>query len=145
MGLDALNSRLKEISDFDAEKEIYRFIKSDLSHLFLQANKDQLFVKSQDIFGLPLGYYSWTPDHLYDKDKNKDYNTPYTMVDSGELERGMFIKVYYRKITINSTSKHGDLFQAKTGKRIFGVQQRKTTQIINRWIIPMLKEKLSFH
>ena len=139
MNINALNKRLKEISDFDAEKEIYRFIKSDLSHLLLQANYEQIFIRSEDVFGFPLGYY------VYDYNKSsKKRGAPYTMVDTGLSERFMFIEVRFRKITIGTSGVGLNMFNKENGNRVFGVQDRKLTQIINKWIQPTLKINLQY-
>ena len=139
MDINGLNKRLKEISDFDAEKEIYRFIKSDISHLLLQANYEQIFIRSEDIFGYPLGYYK----NNYNSDKKK--GRPYSMVDSGYLEKFMFIDVRYRRITIGSSALSGLMFEKENDTKIFGVQERTLNSILNKWIIPHLKKKLSFN
>ena len=151
MGLDLteLNAKLKAIRDFEVEKAMYKYIKSDLEHLLLKKNWEQIFVDNTDIDEDILGYYKPITEKIAKARgmPSKKANTPFTMINTGEFSGSLRIKTHYRKITIWSTSPTYEKIMLDTNanyqsKEFFGLTEKNLNRIIKTWILPMLREKL---
>lgn len=142
MNLQGLNKRLKTIADFDAEKEIYSFLKLEIPHIVLKYNLEQLFIENVDTDGYILGYYSPATEAI---NPSKEAGTPFTMYDSGDFMKSIKIEIKYRKIDIFSTDVKYELMLASDSylsTDFFGLTEENLKKLINKWIIPHLKSRL---
>lgn len=64
--------------------------------------KDQLFERGVDKNDVVIGYYSRTTESL--SDGRKRFNTPYTLFDSGDFFKSMYIRVMTDAIEISANS-----------------------------------------
>jgi hypothetical protein len=82
--------------------------------------EDQLRSKGVNKFGEVIGYYSRSTESI-SKGK-KRFNTHYTLFDTGDFYRSMFVTVTGDSLFINANAKKGqdDLFQ-KFGTSIIGL------------------------
>lgn len=106
--------------------------------------KDQLMSKGIDKKGDVIGYYSLTTE-LISQGKKK-YNTHYTLFDSGDFYRSMYVAVYRDMIEINADADKGEdnLFE-KFGTGIIGLTDEnfsKLKKIIQRSYINYAREVL---
>ncbi|MBU3660998.1 MAG: hypothetical protein FGM14_14070 [Flavobacteriales bacterium] len=62
---------------------------------------DQLRENGIDEFGNVIGYYSSLTSQINPK---KKFNTHYTLEDTGDFYKSMFIRVFYDAITINANA-----------------------------------------
>ena len=63
---------------------------------------DQLREQGVDKFGNVIGYYSRATDSL--TNGRKRFNTPYTLLDTGDFYRSMYVSVFLDSIVIDASS-----------------------------------------
>jgi hypothetical protein len=105
---------------------------------------DQLFEKGIDSQGKIIGYYSMQTSRINPK---KKFNTPYTMLDTGDLFRSMFVNVFLNEIRIDGNDEklkdkewYSKNIIALTDENITKLQAKVKQSYINQ-----LKEILSIN
>lgn len=106
--------------------------------------EDQLFDKGVDSQGKIIGYYSMTTSRINPK---KKFNTHYTMKDTGDLFRSMFVNVFLNEIRIDGNDEklkdkkwYSKNIIALTDENITKLQAKVRQSYINQ-----LKEILSIN
>jgi hypothetical protein len=100
MLLTELNERLKQLKSKQHEIALFKFLKEN-SHLILTLQQDQLFRDSEDVWGQPLGFYSYNTTKR-EGQSHKKGGQPFDMYASGDFFRGLTVKVMNRSIEITS-------------------------------------------
>lgn len=92
--------------------------------------KDQLFNKGVDKFGEVIGFYSLSTEFI--SGGKKKFNTHYTLFDSGDFYRSMFISVGLEAIKIDADAQKGNenLFD-KFGTGIIGLTDENFEKLKN--------------
>ena len=124
----------------DLNRDLSKYLKENPRKLLFYQNQ-QLFKKSIDANGEPLGFYSWTTD-VVSKGKKKQ-NTPFTMVDSGGLKKGMYVEVKYNKFSFSSHTSDLDKIlgnEVFDGLQLFGLTDDSLRRFNNNVIKPFVKE-----
>jgi hypothetical protein len=105
---------------------------------------DQLFDKGIDSQGKIIGYYSMQTSRINPK---KKFNTHYTMLDTGDLFRSMFVNVFLNEIRIDGNDEklkdkqwYSKNIIALTDENITKLQAKVKQSYINQ-----LKEILSIN
>lgn len=111
-------------------------IEKDLTRL----NKRQLFEKSSDIFGNPIGYYSFATE-VISKGKKKA-GDPFDLFDTGDFFKGFFIKIDNGNVSFGSSDPKTPLiFQNLLSTDIFGLTDSNLNKVIQEKLLPLyLKE-----
>jgi hypothetical protein len=99
-----------EVMDPDTIRQILNLIQ-----------KDQLMDQGIDATGEVIGYYSWTTHRL--TNGRKEFNTHYTLYDTGEFFRQMFVVVLRDAFVVDSdgADKGEDNLFEKYGEDIVGL------------------------
>lgn len=116
--LDILVRRVRLISETVAWLETFNTVTKNQIIEWIQ--KDQLTNKGVDKFGEVIGYYSFATE-LITKGKKK-FNAHYTLFDTGDFYRSMYVAVFQTEIVINANANKGkdNLFR-KFGDGIIGL------------------------
>lgn len=106
--------------------------------------EDQLRDKGVNKFGEVIGYYSMTTASL--SDGKKAFNTHYTLFDTGDFYRSMFVVVTSEMVEINANAQKGkdNLFD-KFGTEILGLTNEnfdKLKRIVQRSYVNYAREIL---
>jgi hypothetical protein len=135
--LEKLSLRGKTFTK-DLNRAIAQHIKKN-PRIILFYQRQQLFRRSIDAKGNPLGFYSPVTEVI---NKKKKANTPYTMVDSKAFKKGLKIDVKYNKITITSTTPYlNEILDNKVFRdlTLFGLTEDSIRRMMNTHIRPFVR------
>jgi len=141
--------KAKSLKENNISRELFNFIKS-IQQKFTELNKEQLFETSEDIFGNPIGYYSKATEYitmnnaLLGKGNDiKKAGDPYTMKDTGDFLKGLYIDVKKGEIRFGSKDKKTDLILSNKNllsKNLFGLQEENLRELIDNDLLPFVLE-----
>lgn len=150
MTLWDLNERLSKIVEGkEFEREMWRYIKEELSGVLLFYQNRQLFELSIGADKYPLGFYR-SPKNIkkkfgvsYEDAQDPGTAYPFNMVNTGSFKKGMMVFVDRRShfIEFTSTTPHlQDMLDNDNNQFIttnfFGLIYKHQTNIINLHILP---------
>jgi len=101
------------VSNEAVQKKIFDILRND-SRILLTPQRNQLFFKSQDADGKPLGFYTMHKDTAYHgtAEEFDREGQPFTMVDTGVFRRGIYQIVTSRAVYISSSAPHLEEMEA---------------------------------
>lgn len=142
-----LEKKIKEKLDTKKlEIELFKYLKSNPEKiLFYQ--RQQLFKKSIGADDESLGSYSEGSENINPK---KVKGSKFSMVDSGDFKKGLFVKVHYRHLIISSSTSHlKDMLENESFETIdfFGLTEdsyrRFNESVIKPFILSWTKKQIS--
>lgn len=118
------------------EKALFAYIKSEIPHILLRYNIDQLFLDSEGADGINLGFYK-----AGNLDLDKKEGDPFNVWDTGDFFKKMRIDVKNRKIVITSTtSKLDEMLKNPSYLTVnfFGLTDENAEDFIKKWVKPFI-------
>lgn len=145
-----IQEQLQKVKILTSQKisdELFNFIKS-IQKKFTDLNEAQLYNRSEDIFGEPIGFYSPATEAitinralLGQSTVIKKAGSPFTMKDSGDFLRGLFIDVKNGAIYFGSRdSKTAIILQNDSllSTELFGLQDDNLRELISNDLLPFI-------
>lgn len=139
----SFKEQLKKANSLTASKietDLFKFLKSIEPEL-LQKEKDRLFNESKDIFGQPIGFYSYATEVLSKGKKKK--GEPFTSFDTGDFFKGFYMQEVSGVIRFGSKdSKTNTILNSDNwlSNEIFGLSDIDLKEIISQRLLPFLIE-----
>lgn len=147
--------KAKRIDSKTISDALFDFIKS-IQKKFTDLNVEQLNKNSQDIFGDPIGFYSFatesitTEQVLFGQRRDiKKAGSPFTMKETGDFLKGFFIEVRGEAIYFGSKDIKTPLIldnDSLLSTDLFGLQDENLRGLIDKDLLPFvlkfIKEKL---
>lgn len=133
-----LQEQLQIVQRMNLRNDLLNFLKRIENNL-TTLNKEQLFYKSSDIFGKPIGYYSEATEEITGGEKRK--GQPFTAVDTGDFLKGFYIKIIGDSIEFGSRdSKTDKILSSKhwLSKDLFGLTDESKSELIEQSILPFI-------
>jgi len=134
-----IRKRLQQNQRLSLRRAVFDYLKKN-PNIILFYQRQQLFRKSIDAKGEALGFYSRGTESI-SKGK-KGFNDPYTMVDSGSFQRGLFVDVKANRFVISSKSPHlEDILNNEVfkGLELFGLTKDSQRRLMNTHLIPFIR------
>lgn len=139
--------RGKNLTNQKISDDLFSFIKT-IQKKLVDANAEQLHDLSEDIFGNPIGYYSKATEYLtmnnallgYDNEI-KEEGDPFTLKDSGDFLKGLFVDIKKGEIHFSSKDKKTDLILSNKNllsKNLFGLQEENLRELIENDFLPFV-------
>lgn len=137
-------TKAKKLSPNRLEKDLFKFIKS-IEKEILEKNKYQIQEQSQDIYGNPIGFYSYATEVISKGKKKK--GEPFTGYDTGDLLNKSYLQEVAGVIRFGSNSPHWAEIQKSSGiwlsKELFGLSDQNLKEVIQERLLPFFIENSS--
>lgn len=131
-------AKAKQLQPDKVSKALFQFIRS-IEKQILDKNKEQIFEKSQDIYGQAIGFYSYATEQITKGRKKK--GEPFDGKDSGDFFKQMYMQEVAGVLRFGSKSPHyADILKSKSwlSKDILGLTDESLNQIIRTEILPFI-------
>lgn len=128
--------KAQQLSPTKIEKSLFKFIRS-IEDVLLELNKSQLRDNSQDIFGNPIGFYSFATELISGGRKRR--GDPFTGEDTGDWFRGFYFQIVGDVIRFSSRDPKTSLILASKdwlSDEVFGLTDENLKAVIARDIQP---------
>ncbi|OCB77951.1 hypothetical protein [Flavobacterium crassostreae] len=128
----------KQLKPETISRDLFKFIRS-IEKQFLDKNKEQLFEKSQDIYGQAVGFYSYATEQIT-KGKKKQ-GEPFDAKDTGDLFTKMYMQEVSGVIRFGSKSPHyAEILKSKSwlSKDILGLTDESLSELIENELKPFI-------
>jgi hypothetical protein len=116
--------------------DLFKFIKSIESEL-LAKNKQQIQEDSKDIFGKPIGFYSYATELITGGKKKK--GDPFTGYDTGDFFKGFYMQEVSGVLRFGSTDpKTQDIIKSDNwlSDELFGLSDENLKEVIQDRLLP---------
>lgn len=133
-------NKAKKITKNNLAKELFQYIRS-IEKEFLDLNKQQIEQDSKDIFGKPIGFYSFGTE-LASGGKKKA-GDPFTGVDTGDWFKGFKMQEVSGVLRFYSTDpKNSEILNSENwlSSDLFGLSDNNLKAIIQERLLPFFLE-----
>jgi hypothetical protein len=133
-------TKLKKLQPSRLQDDLFKFIKSIEKEL-LDKNKDQIFNKSKDIHGNPIGFYSYATEVISKGKKKK--GEPFTGFDTGDFFKGFYMQEVSGVLRFGSSdSKTQTILNSKNwlSNELFGLSDENLKEVIEKRLLPFFIE-----
>jgi len=133
-------TKVKKLQPSRLQKDLFKFIKSIEKEL-LDKNKDQIFNKSKDINGNPIGFYSYATEVISKGKKKK--GEPFTGFDTGDFFKGFYMQEVSGVLRFGSSdSKTQTILNSKNwlSNELFGLSDENLKEVIEKRLLPFFIE-----
>lgn len=131
-------AKAKQLQPEKVSKALFQFIRS-IEKQILDKNKEQIFEKSQDIYGQAIGFYSYATEQI--TKGRKKVGEPFDGKESGDFFNQMYMQEVAGVIRFGSKSPHyADILKSKSwlSKDILGLTDENLNQLIKTELTPFL-------
>lgn len=135
-------TKSKKIQPKQLESDLFKFIKS-IEKLILDKNKEQIQDESKDIFGKPIGFYSYATEVISKGKKKK--GDPFTGFDTGDFFKGFFMQEVSGVLRFGSSDpKTQDILKSDNwlSDELFGLSDEDLKAIIQDRLLPFFVENI---
>ena len=136
---EEIKKRLEQEERIDLRRAVFAWLKKN-PRVILFYQRQQLFRRSIDRKGRPLGFYSRATESI-SKGRKKE-NAPFSMVSSGGLKRGLFVDVKKNRFIISSkTPELNEILNNEVFNdlELFGLTDDSKRRMMNTHIIPFIR------
>lgn len=130
--------RVRTISPAVMEKEIFDFIKT-IKNEMVEKNREQIFEKSQDIYGNAIGFYSRATDVI--TKGRKKAGEPFDGKDTGAFLKSFYATVLDDLVFFGASDPKTDLIlesDSWLSKDLFGLTDENLRVFIRERILPFV-------
>lgn len=130
--------KAKKLNPEKVSNALFQFIRS-IEKQILEKNKEQIFEKSQDIYGQAIGFYSYSTEQITKGRKKK--GEPFDGKESGNLFKEMYMQEVAGVVRFGSKSPHyADILKSKSwlSKDIFGLTDNNLNELIETELKPFI-------
>lgn len=131
-------TKAKKLTPKRIEADLFKFIRS-IEKEFIELNKSQIRDDSQDIFGNPIGYYSFFTDHL--TNGRKKAGKPFTGVDTGDWFKGFYMQEVSGVLRFYSKDPKTSLILSSDdwlSNELFGLTDKNLKGVIASRLLPFI-------
>lgn len=128
----------KQMKPEKISRDLFKFIRS-IEKQILDKNKEQIFEKSQDIYGQAIGFYSYATEQITKGRKKK--GEPFDGKESGDLFKQMYIQEVAGVLRFGSKSPHyADILKSESwlSTDILGLTDDNLNQLIETELKPFI-------
>lgn len=116
------------------ETKIFDYIKS-IEEDLVEINADRIRNESKDIFGNPIGFYSYATEVITKGSKKR--GEPFDLYDEGVLLNSIFTQNTNSVIRfLNRDPKKSEVFKNTLTNQIFGLTDEELNKVIREKILP---------
>ncbi len=118
------------------EKDLYKFVRS-IEDVFLDLSKERISVRSQDIFGKPIGFYSSNTEYI--TGGRKKAGQPFTGIETGDWFKSFFMREVSGILIFGSTDPktHAILLSEDwLSDDLFGLTDKELKKVIAERLLP---------
>jgi hypothetical protein len=129
-------TKAKKLQPNNLANDLFKFIKSIESEL-LAKNKQQIQEDSKDIFGKPIGFYSYATELITGGKKKK--GDPFTGYDTGDFFKGFYMQEVSGVLRFGSTDpKTQDIIKSDNwlSDELFGLSDENLKEVIQDRLLP---------
>ena len=138
-----LNEQLQKAKKLQArslQNSLFNFIKRIEKEL-LDKNKDQIRNQSKDIFGNPIGFYTYATEVLSRGNKKK--GAPFTGYETGDFFKGFYMQEVAGVLRFGSTDpKTPTILNSESwlSDELFGLSDENLKEVIEKKLLPFFIE-----
>jgi hypothetical protein len=135
-------TKAKSIQPDKLKNDLFKFIKS-IEKEFLDKNKEQIQEDSKDIFGKPIGFYSYGSELASGGKKKK--GDPFTGFDTGDWFKGFNMQEVSGVIRFGSTDEKNQLILNSDNwlsDELFGLSDENLKEVIETRLLPFFIENI---
>lgn len=132
--------KAKKLKPKTLERDLFKFITS-IRKEFLDKNKEQIEVDSQDIHGKAIGFYSYATEMI--SGGKKKQGDPFTGVDTGDWFKGFYMQEVAGVLRIGSTDpKTNEILNSDNwlSSDLFGLTEENLKELISTRLLPFFIE-----
>lgn len=132
----------KKIQPKQLENDLFKFIRS-IDKQLLDKNKEQIQEESKDIFGNPIGFYSYATEVI--SKGGKKAGEPFTGFDTGDFFKGFYMQEVSGVLRFGSSdSKTQDILKSDNwlSDELFGLSDEDLKAIIQERLLPFFIENI---
>ena len=143
--------RVQKLTPTHLSNVLFQYLKS-IEDEMAELNRNQIFKKSEDIFGQPLGTYSEATEYITTNDALlgkgtiiKKAGAPYDFKQTGVFLPSIFARVIDNQVLFGSTDpKLDEIFDnvRLQSKSFFGLQDINKVFIIQQRVLPFLNNHI---
>lgn len=137
--MSTLQQQLKKaqkLTPSKLEKDLFKFIRS-VENEFLELEKKRISQDSEDIFGKPLGFYSYWTEVL--SDGKKKQGEPFTGIDSGDWFDGFYMQEVSGVLRFGSKDPKNNAILSSEhwwSSELFGLSDTDLKEVIRSTLLP---------
>jgi hypothetical protein len=135
-------TKAKQIQPDRLKNDLFKFIKS-IEKEFLDKNKEQIQEDSKDIFGKPIGFYSYGSELASGGKKKK--GDPFTGFDTGDWFKGFNMQEVSGVLRFSSTDDKNQLILNSDNwlsDELFGLSDENLKEVIETRLLPFFIENI---
>lgn len=135
-------TKAKLIQPDRLKNDLFKFIKS-IEKEFLDKNKEQIQEDSKDIFGKPIGFYSYGSELASGGKKKK--GDPFTGFDTGNWLKGFFMQEVSGVLRFSSNDDKNQLILNSNNwlsDELFGLSDENLKEVIETRLLPFFIENI---
>lgn len=128
--------RARKLNPETLEKDLFKFVRS-IEKVFLDLEKERISVRSEDIFGKAIGFYSKSTERI--TKGRKEAGKPFTGIESGDWFKGFYMKEEQGNLRFGSTDpKTNDILtsDAWLSDDLFGLSDDDLKKVISERVLP---------
>lgn len=131
--------RCQNVRPDRVERELFEFIKS-LRDEMVKLNQDQIYEKSQDIYGNAIGFYSYATEVITKGAKKK--GEPFDGKDTGNFLKSFYATVYNNAVFFGASDpKTDDILSSPhwLSHDLFGLTDKNLQMVVKEKILPFVQ------
>jgi hypothetical protein len=135
-------TKAKSIQPDKLKNDLFKFIRS-IEKEFLDKNKEQIEEDSKDIFGKPIGFYSYGSELVSGGKKKK--GDPFTGFDTGDWFKGFQMQEVSGVLRFTSTDEKNQLILKSENwlsDELFGLSDENLKEVIETRLLPFFIENI---
>lgn len=128
--------RARKLTPKKLEIDLFKFIRSIEKDL-LDIQKKRISQDSKDIFGNPIGFYSYWTEVITDSKKKQ--GQPFTGIDSGDWMKGFYMQEVSGVLRFSSRDpKNKDILNSDhwLSDELFGLSDKELKEVITSRLLP---------
>jgi uncharacterized protein (UPF0335 family) len=129
-------TKAKKLQAKSLQNDLFRFIKRIEKEL-LDRNKDQIVNESKDIFGNPIGFYSYATEVISRGRKKK--GEPFTGYETEDFFKGFYMQEVAGVLRFGSTDpKTSKILSSESwlSDELFGLSDENLKEVIEKRLLP---------
>lgn len=134
--------KAKKLNNNRLKNDLFVYVRS-IENEFLDRNKRQLKVKSLDVNGKPIGYYSKATEIL--SNGKKKWGTPFTAFDTGDFFKGFYMQEVAGVLSFRSRDPKTQLILRSKkwlSHDLFGLTDKDLKAVISEKLLPFYIENV---
>lgn len=129
-------ARAKKLKPKKLEIDLFKFIRSIEKDL-LDIQKKRISVESKDIFGNPIGFYSYWTEVI--TNGRKKQGEPFTGIETGDWMRGFYMQEVSGVLRFSSRDPKNQIIlnsEHWLSDELFGLSDKELKEVITKRLLP---------